>query len=175
MKITVIGRQLNVWDEMKATVEKKLTKLDKYFSDEATATATLSSKRNSKIMEIMINASGTLFRSEVEDETFQNALDKAIEALEKQIQKNKTKLAKRMRSTAFHYPEDAGVAEFAEDNEGIIRTKTFPIKPMTPEEAVLQMNLLGHQFFLFSNSETGSICAVYVRKDGAYGLLVPED
>jgi putative sigma-54 modulation protein len=160
---------------MKATVEKKLAKLDKYFSDEAVATATLSSKRNSKFMEIMVNASGTLFRSEVEDETFQNALDKAIEALEKQIQKNKTRLAKRMRAGAFQIPQEFDAAGYEEDEETIIRTKTFPAKPMTPDEAVLQMNLLGHQFFLFANSETGTICAVYVRKDGAYGLLVPED
>ena len=92
MKVNIIGRQMNVWDEMKRTIEDKLQKLSKYFSDECTATVTLSGKRNQKCLEITIVAAGTIFRSEVEDETFRNALDRAVYAIERQIRKNKTRL-----------------------------------------------------------------------------------
>ena len=101
MKVTIIGRQMNVWTEMKEAIETKLSKLDKYFGDEATATATLSTKRNLKNLEITINAYGTIFRSEAEDETFRNALDKTIYSIERQIRKNKTRLEKKIRSGAF--------------------------------------------------------------------------
>mgnify|MGYP000525486735 CR=1 FL=1 len=98
MKVNIIGRQMNVWDEMKRTIEEKLSKLDKYFNDECTATVVLSCKRSGKCMEITINAAGTLFRSEVEDETFRNALDHALYAIERQIRKNKTRLERRLRT-----------------------------------------------------------------------------
>ena len=90
MKVNIIGRQMNVWDEMKIIIENKLKKLDKYFSDECSATATLSCRRDQKCLEITIVAAGTIFRSEVEDETFRNALDRAVYLIERQIRKNKT-------------------------------------------------------------------------------------
>lgn len=172
MKTNIIGRQLNVYNDTKTLIEKKLAKLDRYFKVEPEATVTLSRKRNVSTLEVTINAQGTLFRSEVGADSFRDALDQAIDAIERQIRKNKTRLSKRIREDAFHaeeyFPEDM------EQNEMIIRTKTFPYNPMSPEEAILQMNLIGHQFFVFVDDETRATCVVYKRKDGTYGLIMPE-
>ena len=177
MKITVIGRQMTVYEEMKELIEKKLSKFDKYFSGEGEATATLSCKHNQKNMEITISAANTLFRSEVGAESFRDALDICIENIIRQIRKNKTKLAKKLREDVFAFMEveapDTDPVE--DDGQPIIRTKSFPIKPMSPEEAILQMNLLGHQFFVFNDDQTNKTCVVYQRKDGAYGLIIPEE
>ncbi|MBQ8141006.1 MAG: ribosome-associated translation inhibitor RaiA [Clostridia bacterium] len=174
MKVNIIGRQMNVWNEMKETIDIKLKKLDKYFSDECSATVTLSSKHNQKCLEITITASGIIFRSEVEDETFRNALDRAIYSIERQIRKNKTRLQRKLRKGAF----DNGIVdtneEFDEEGEFIIREKTFPLKPMSTEEAIMQMNLLEHEFFVFKNDKSGDVCVVYKRRDGAYGLINTE-
>jgi putative sigma-54 modulation protein len=137
----------------------------------ASATATLSSKHNKKCLEITIVSSGTIFRSEVQDETFRNALDKALYIIERQIRKNKTRLAKRLRSGAF----EGGIIEtgedFEEETEFNIRRKSFSIKPMSVEEAIMQMNLLDHEFFVFKDDKSGEVCVVYKRKDGNYGLI----
>ncbi len=174
MKITTVGRQMTVTDDLKALVEKKLSRLDKYFYSEGEATVTFSRKRNREYLEITINASGTLFRSEEEAESFNNALDESIDAIERQIRKNKTRLSKRLREGAFEDVSFDVEDEFEEEPEFIIRTKSFLIKPMSAEEAILQMNLLGHQFFMFEDQDTADTCVVYKRKDGAYGLIVPE-
>jgi len=174
MKITVNGRQMNVRDDMKAMVQKKLAKFDKFFIDEGEATVTFSKKRNRENLELTINAANTIFRCEIEDETFQNALDKAIETIERQIRKNKTRLEKRFKKDAFGEDFRFDSDNDKEDSEFRIRTKTFFFKPMSVEEAILQMNLLGHQFFVFEDDESGDTCVVYTRKDGAYGLIVPE-
>ena len=175
MKISVIGRQMNVYEDMKLLIEKKLAKFEKFFPGEGEATATLSCKHNKKFIEITIAAAGTLFRSEVGAESFRDALDDAVTNIERQIRKNKTKLARRLRENVFvpaveEYYDDAPEAE----EEEIIRTKTFPAKPMSPEEAILQMNLLGHQFFVFIDDQSEDTCVVYKRNDGGYGLLIPE-
>ena len=171
MKLNIVGRQMNVWDEMKSIIEAKLEKLGKYFNDECSATVTLSSKHNKKCIEITIVSAGTIFRSEVQEETFRNALDRAIYAIERQIRKNKTRLAKRLRSGAF----DGGIIdtgeEFEEEVEFKIRRKEFTLKPMSMEEAIMQMNLLGHEFFVYKDDNTNEVCVVYKRKDGDYGLI----
>ena len=175
MKLTIVGRQLNVWDEMKATIEQKLTKLDKYLGDDANATVTLSGKHNRKCLEITISASGVLFRSEVEDETFRTALDRAVTAIERQIRKNKTRLSRKLRSEGFVLPPSDLYDDFEEETEFHIRTKRFSIKPMSVEEAIMQMNLLEHEFFVFKDDKTNEISVVYKRRDGDYGLIVTED
>ena len=141
MKLTIVGRQMNVWDEMKATIEAKLGKLDKYFDDTCTATVTLSSKKNEKCLEITILSLGTIFRSEIRAETFRNALDRAVDNIERQIRKNKTRLAKRLRSGAFDQGMFETGEEIEEDPEFTIRRKSFALKPMSAEEAIMQMNL----------------------------------
>lgn len=176
MKITIIGRQLNVYDDTKAMINEKLSKLDKYFGDEGIATVTLTHKRNLSTMEITIKASNTLFRSEVDAESFRDALDKSIDNIERQIRKNKTRLRKRLREGII--PDGAEIEpteeQQAEDEELIIRKKKFEYSPMSAEEAIMQMNLLGHTFFVYNDAESEKTCVVYKRKDGNYGLIEPE-
>ena len=173
MKVNVIGKQLNVYDDTRAMIDEKLQKLDRYFSDEGAATVTLSHKRGVATMEITIKAAGTLFRSEVDEDDFRSALDKSIDNIERQIRKNKTRLQKRLRDGVFE-AAPALEAEAEDDGEFIIRTKKFEFTPMSVEEAIMQMNLLGHSFFVFNDHETDATCVVYKRKDGNYGLIVPE-
>ena len=174
MRVNIVGRQMNVWDEMKLIIENKLGKLGKYFNDECTATVTLSSKHNKKCLEITIVSAGTIFRSEVQDETFRNALDRAVYVIERQIRKNKTRLAKRLRDGAFEQGIIDTGEDFEEEAEFSIRRKSFTIKPMSVEEAIMQMNLLDHGFFVFKDDKSEEVCVVYKRKDGDYGLIVPQ-
>ncbi len=171
MKINIIGRRMEVDESLKALIDKKLAKLDKYFRDDAVAYVTMSHEKNAERLELTVSSGGTLFRAEERDETFNNALDTAIDVIERQIRKNKTRLEKRLREGAFRAIEDQP-EEFEEAFR--IREKTFVMKPMTPEEAILQMNLIGHEFFLFLNTETDAMSVVYKRKDGGYGLIRPE-
>lgn len=172
MKTTINGRQLNVYDDTKSMIERKLEKLDKYFREDMNpeATVTLSRKRSVSTLEVTVNAGGTLFRSEVDSDDFRSAMDKTIDNIERQIRKNKTRLAKRLRETI---PEDPMLAEESEDPGLIIRVKQFEFCPMTPEDAIMQMNLLGHNFFVFNDLQSGDTCVVYTRKDGSYGLIEP--
>lgn len=165
---------MNVYDDMKMLIEKKLAKFDKFFPSEGDATVTLSCKHNDKNLEITISAGGTLFRSEVRGESFRDALDGACANIERQIRKNKTRLSKKLREGVFNPYSDETYDDTVIDDEEIIRTKTFPIKPMSAEEAILQMNLIGHQFFAFVDDSTNDTCVVYKRTDGGYGLLIPE-
>lgn len=170
MKITIVGRQMTVPQDLKELVDKKLSKLDKYFYDEADTTVTFSRRKNKERLEVTINASSTLFRSEAEEATFRDALDKDIDSIERQIRKYKTKLGKRIRPL----PPPAVAAEpEVEETEFVIHKKSFYFKPMSPEEAILQMNLIGHSFFVFEDDKTGDTCVVYARTDGEYGLIVP--
>ncbi len=171
MKINIIGRRMEVEESTKALIDKKLAKLDKYFKDDAVAYVTLSREKNAERLELTVSSGGTLFRSEERDATFNNALDRAMDVIERQIRKNKTRLEKRLREGALRSIEEQP-EEFEEAFR--IREKTFVMKPMTPEEAILQMNLLGHAFFLFLNTETDTMSVVYKRTDGGYGLIRPE-
>lgn len=173
MKISIYGKQMNVRESLQVLIEKKLEKFNKFFGDDTEALVTCKVRKGVKIIEITITYGTTMFRSEEESETFITALDRAVEGLERQIRKNKTRLEKRVKSGAFIIePEDDD--EYEEEPEFVIRTKSFPFKPMTPEEAILQMNLLGHAFFAFTDAETLDVCVVYKRKDGDYGLITQE-
>ena len=174
MKITVYGKQMTVRDSLKAAIEKKLMKFNKFFGEETEALVTCRARKGVKILEITVNYNGTTFRCEEESETFITALDRAAEGLERQIRKNKTRLEKTVRRGAFNINEPEDDDEYEEDPEFKIRVKSFPFKPMSPEEAILQMNLLSHDFFAFTDAESNAICVVYKRKDGDYGMLVPE-
>ena len=173
MKITIYGKQMSVRDSLKLAIEKKLQKFDKFFGKDTEAFVTCRVRKGVKIIEITVNYEGTTFRSEEESETFVTALDRAIEGLERQIRKNKTRLEKTMKRGAFVITEDDD-DEYVEEEEFEIRVKTFPFKPMTAEEAILNMNLLGHSFFVFIDADSGDTAVVYKRKEGSYGLIVPE-
>ena len=172
MKITTVGRQMEVPRDLKELFENKLQKFDKFFKGEAEAVITLSRKKNLECLELMITSNGTLFRSEESDTTFRNALDRVIDTIERQIRKNKTRLEKKFKGSGFDF---SGFAEedYEEEAEFEIKTKTFSFKPMSVEEAILQMNLLGHEFFVFTNMESEEVNVVYKRRNGGYGLIIP--
>lgn len=169
MKMIMTGRQMTVYETTKEMAAKKLAKFEKFFDDNAEMTVSFSQRHGLDMVEITIRSGGLMFRGEEGSDSFANAIDAAIDSLERQIRKNKTRLEKRLREGIHIDP----VEEEAEEEPFRIRTKTFDVKPMSVEEAILQMQLLGHQFFVFSDAETGDTCVVYQRKDGDYGLIVP--
>jgi putative sigma-54 modulation protein len=173
MKITIYGKQMTVRDSLRLAVEKKLEKFDKFFGADTEAFVTCKVRKGVKIIEITVNYGGTTFRCEEENETFITALDRAVEGLERQIRKNKTRVEKMVKKGAFVIEEDDD-DEYVEEGDFEIRVKTFPFKPMTAEEAILQMNLIGHTFYAFTDADSGDVCVVYKRKAGSYGLIVPE-
>ena len=172
MKITISGKQMTVRTSLKELTEKKLAKFDRFFGDEAEATVSFSCRHDLQYVEITIYYGGTIFRSEEGADTFQTAIDSALESLERQMRKNKTRLEKRLRSGAFD--AQPGDVDEEEEVEFEIRTKYIPYKPMSVEEAILQMNLLKHQFFVFRDADTDKPAVVYCRKDGNYGLITEE-
>jgi putative sigma-54 modulation protein len=173
MKITIYGKQMTVRESLKAAIEKKLMKFDKFFGSDCEANVTARVRKGVKIIEITVNYGSATFRSEEESETFLTALDRAVESLERQIRKNKTKLQKRIRDEGFAILDEE-MPDVEEEIYGNIKVKTFPFKPMSVEEAILQMNLVGHDFYVFKDAETLETCVVYKRKVGGYGLIVPE-
>ena len=178
MKFTFTCKKISLNDSVKAYAEKKIGKLEKYFKEEPEATVTFAvEKKNRCIVEVMLRgANGTLFRAVCEDADgdMRGAIDEAVGQIDRKIRKNKTRLAKNLRSDAIvpEVPEEFDIHEEREFD--IVRTKRFAVKPMSPEEAILQMNLLGHSFFLYHSTENDKIQVVYRRADGGYGVLIPE-
>ena len=182
MKFVFTDKKVTLPDTVHKYAEKKVGKLDRFFKEDATAAITFSveKERNNKV-EITIRSSGTIFRVSESTSDMHASIDAAVTTLERQIRKNKTRLEKRLRQGAFERALDVSeVSSFAPDEpeEGeyrIVRSKTFPIKPMTREEAILQMNLVGHNFFAFRDEEAGgAFSVVYRRNDGDYGLIEDE-
>lgn len=173
MKILVVAKQIEITDDLRELFDKKLKKFDKFFGPETEAKLTLKERRNDeKKLELTINMNGTLFRAEETEPTFQTALDQAMSSIERQIRKHKTRLQKRIRTKSFDTAM-ASVPDSEEEKEFDIRVKEFDIKPMTAEEAILQMNLLDHSFFVFENEKSGKINVVYKREGSSYGLIEP--
>jgi putative sigma-54 modulation protein len=175
MKCTFVCKKVSLNDSIKEYTEKKISKLDRYFRDEPSAFVTFSvEKTHLCSVEITIRGVGTLLRAQTEepDGDMRGAVDAACGYIERQILKNKTRLAKRLRSEAFSAAAPASDFDVAEEKEfRIVRTKRFSVKPMTPEEAILQMNLLDHSFFVFRNADDDSLSIVYLRRNGGYGLI----
>lgn len=173
MKTTIVSRKYELTNDIKERLDKKLGKLDKFFNNEssADATVTFSEERGRHRVEITIFCKGTIFRAEVFESDPISSVDKAADILERQIRKNKTKLEKKLRSADF---TAFGNAPEEEETYKITRTKEFELTPMSVEEAVLQMNLLGHEFFLFINDATDEVNLVYKRKNNDYGLIIPK-
>ena len=176
MMFKIIGKNVDVTDALKERVSKKLGKLEKFFNPQTEAQVTMSVQRNRHILEVTIPLGGITLRAEVAGDDMYACIDKAEDILERQIRKNKTRLAKRLHSGAFEQPNVFRAETFVEEETefNVVRTKKFAVKPMPVEEAILQMNLLGHEFFMFSNAETNQVNVVYKRKDGDYGLIEPE-
>ncbi|WP_040196122.1 ribosome hibernation-promoting factor, HPF/YfiA family [Candidatus Soleaferrea massiliensis] len=176
MNITYTARKVTLKDSFKERVERKLKKLDRFFSDDTTAVVIVSLEKDRQTVEITIKSHGMTFRAEKTTPDMFDSLEAVVDMLVKQIVKNKTKLSKRTHDNAFMKElEDYDVGEVEDSKEyKIVRNKKFYIKPMDEEEAILQMNILGHSFFMFRNVHTEEINVVYRRNDGNYGLLEPD-
>jgi len=173
MKVTMTGRKVSLRDSLTRYVEKKLAKFDRFFDDDAQADVTVSPEgKNDRRVEITIRSGGMLFRAEEVAPEAGEAVDRLVDILTRQIRRNKTRLEKRLRVGAFG-DVDFGESIEEETEFSVVRSKHFPVKPMDVDEAILQMNLLGHQFYMFRNSDTREINVVYRRHDGNYGLLEP--
>ena len=176
MKYNISGKNIELTAALTNAVEEKIVKLDKYFNNNVTAQITLSVEKLSHIIEITIPFNGSVLRAEVEGKNMYNIIDDAVAVIEKQVNKFKNKLRNRHRTNAanqftssFLEEEDANT----EDGIKIDKTKKFAIKPMSAEEAILQMELVGHNFFVYFDSETEDVNVVYKRKNGTYGLIEP--
>ena len=177
MKYTYACKKVTLNNSIKSYTEKRISKLERYFrEDDATAAVTFSVEKNHLCtVEITIRDGATLLRAQTQapDGDMRGAVDAAVGYIERQILKNKTRLSKRLRSENFPAPAPDDEFEVAEEKEfEIVRTKRFSVKPMSPEEAILQMNLLDHDFFVFRSSEDDSLCIVYQQRNGGYGLIV---
>ncbi len=171
MKITIRGDKIKITDSMKEYIEEKLSKLDKYLkdSDDVSATVVVKVKNINQILEITIPLKSIILRSEESQDDFYKAVDKTIDKLERQIRKNKTRLSKHTRVSKEIFFEENSNTDLEEAK--IIKRKKIEVKPMNEEEAVLQMELLGHEFYMYLDSDKDKYCVVYKRKDGGYGVL----
>ena len=174
MKFQYSEKKVKLPANVHAYAEKKVMKLARYFEEDAQALIVFSVERNRNKVELTVNGANTWFRASESTSDMFASIDAAVSTIEGQIRKNKTRLARRLRQDAFtrSVEETSFVAEEPEDDLSIVRVKKFYMKPMTREEAVLQMNLLEHSFFAFRDEDNGgSFAVVYRRNDGGYGLI----
>lgn len=171
MNITIVGRKCNPHEDFRARAEKRLSKVEKLFGEEANVKVTATVEKNCQIVEVTVTKGGMIFRSEERADNMADALDECVDSLIRQIRKNKTRLDKRLHSAAL----DDFTADAEEEKDfDVIREKVVSLKPQSVEEAILQMNLLGHRFYMFLNADTDRINVVYKRNETGYGLISPE-
>ncbi len=168
MNITISARNTVVKDSFKERVEKKLRKFDRFF-DDAKAFVTVTNEGERETVEVTIKAEKLVFRAEKTTSDRIDSLESVCDLLFRQIVKNKNKLEHRLKASAFNAEYDD--APYQPEEYQVVRTKRFPVKPMDVEEAILQMNMLGHSFFVYRNGSTGEINVVYKRNNGAYGVI----
>lgn len=176
MKIKIFGKNIEVTEGIKGAVEEKLGKLDKYFAEETKADVTLSVNRNDQKVEVTIPVKGGIIRAEEVSEDMYASIDMVEETIERQLVKYKNKLVDKKKSYRDNFTNDYIEADYEDEDEDvvkIVRTKSFGIKPMDAEEACIQMELLGHNFFVFLNAETDEVNVVYKRKGDTFGLIEP--
>lgn len=181
MKIVITGRNVDLTNSFKDLVEKKIKRFDRMFNDNTSANVTVTVEKNRHTVEITIFNNGMFFRAEDTSHDMHESLDRVIYILSRQFRKNKTKLEKRLKSGSI--ANLIADLETPEENEPIeeeleyklLRTKRFSVKPMSVDEAILEMNMIGHDFYIFKNEANNEFNVVYIRKDGKYGLLVPTD
>ena len=174
MRYTISGKNIDITPGLKSAVENKLGKLERYFSPDTEVQVTMSVEKGRQKVEVTIPVKGSTIRAEQDSNDMYVSIDLVEELIERQIKKYKTKIIdKKQSASAF---SDTFIQEEAEPEEtiNIVRTKRFAMKPMDPEEACLQMELLGHNFFMILNAETEQINVVYKRKANSYGLIEPE-
>ncbi len=175
MNITIVGRKCTPRESFKDRAELKLRKVEKFFGPDATAKVTATVEKNIKIVEITLQKGGFIFRAQERAQDLEEALDNCVDSLIRQIRKNKTKLERRLREVSFDEVFNAPDAAEEETEYDVVRTKAVILKPQTVDEAILQMNMLGHEFYMFRNAESEEINVVYRRNDGGYSILEPDE
>ena len=174
MRIKITGRNIELTEGLKAAVEDKLNKLEKYFTPDTEVNVTLSVEKERQKVEVTIPMKGNYIRSEQVSNDMYVSIDLVEEVIERQLRKYRTKISAKKYAPAI-FQDDFVEADDAEDEEiKIVRTKRFGMKPMYPEDACIQMELSGHDFFVFRNAETDEVNVVYKRKNNTYGLIEPE-
>lgn len=174
MKFTISGRNIEITEGLRAAVEEKIGKLEKYFASETEAIVTLSVEKERQKIEVTIPVKGTIIRSEQISNDMYVSIDLVEEIIERQLKKYKNKLIDKKQSNS-NFNQTYIDREYMDEEEiQIARSKKFDIKPMYPEDACVQMELLGHSFFVFINAETDQVNVVYKRKGNTYGIIEPE-
>lgn len=177
MRYILSGKNIDITDGLRNAVEDKIGKLERFFTPDTEAQITLSVEKERHIIEVTIPVKGQIIRAEEEDDNMYAAIDNVVDIIERQLMKYKKKIIDRHHSGGFFKKEflnKESEEEITEDNIKIFRAKRFAVKPMDPEEACFQMELLHHDFFVFRNSETDEVNVVYKRKGNTYGLIEPE-
>lgn len=174
MKFIIVGKNIEVTEGLRAAVEDKIGKLEKYFTAETEAHVTLSVEKDRQKIEVTIPVKGNIIRSEQVSSDMYVSIDLVEEIIERQLKKYKNKLIDKKQSSPY-FRQEFIEKDYMDDEEvQILRSKKFDIKPMYPEDACVQMELLGHDFFVFINAETDQVNVVYKRKGDTYGLIEPE-
>ena len=173
MLLNFVGKNIELTESLKNVAEKKFSKLDKYFSEEANARVVFSTVREEQTVEVTIFLPKTIIRAEETTDDMYSSMDNAVDALARQIRKHKTKLKRRYQNNeTIRFDEILGKeAEKEEPEHKIVKRKNFELNPMGEEEAILQMDLLNHNFFVFLDADTDGVSIVYKRKDGNYGKI----
>ena len=172
--MTVIAKNIELTQALKDIVQKKISKLEKYFDVEVDAKATLSVQKNIQKIEVTIPFNGVILRCEESTDDMYKSIDLVEDKLERQIRKQKTKLSRKHNGSVRFAAIEESAAGQEEEEGSLVKVKKFGVKPMNSEEAILQMDLLGHNFFVYQDAESSKVNVVYKRKDGNYGLLEPE-
>ena len=173
MRFIITGRNIDVTEGLKSAVEEKLGKLDRFFAPETEVNVTLSVEKERQKIEVTIPVKGNIIRSEQVSSDMYVSIDLVEEVIERQLKKYKNKIVDKQQNAAA-FAKEFVEKDYDDDEVKIIRTKRFGIKPMDPEEACVQMELLGHNFYVFRNAETDEVNVVYKRKGNTYGLIEPE-
>ena len=175
MKFIIVGRNIDVTEGLRTAVEDKLSKLEKYFNPDTEVHVTLSVEKERQKIEVTIPVKGNIIRSEQVSNDMYVSIDLVEEVIERQLKKYKKKIIDKHQNVSSFSQAFVEIEEDHDDDVKIVRTKKFDIKPMYPEDACVQMELLGHGFYVFVNAETDQVNVVYKRKGDTYGLIEPED
>ena len=172
MKFTIRGKKLKVTDALKSYIEEKIGRLDKYFEnpDNISANVLIRLSGNNQVVEVTINTHGLILRGEESNKDLYASIDLVTDKIERQIRKNKTKIHKKTSKETIRDFREFETEE-VEDNKDVVKRKTIDMKPMSEEEAILQMNLIDHDFFVYKDADTNNVNVVYKRKDGDYGVI----
>lgn len=180
MKITTQGNGIQIGNRLAEKIESKLAKFEKHFGEEGSFNIKIHPERELKKVELTLKIQNRVYRAEARDEEILNAVDRTIDKLESQIRRQKTRIEKQKKDYSFVrdylrdvLPESDDIDDAEYEEKKIIKRKSFELIPMETDDAILQMEMLGHSFLVYLNAETGNVCVIYKRKDGHYGLIEP--